>query len=136
MYEQSESRNNWLPMKIDDKKGTLEVLWNDIYDLNVKTGEWKPVKGKTYWAKDFKTTGDAWLQKAVSGSLYFFPQAFLERAGDADSTRVQNFAGSGVMATGIYGNESQAIFEIEGSGKEQWVSFYHQSESPSHPSHW
>ena len=38
------------------------------------------------------------------------------------------------MATGIYGNESQAIFEIEGSGKEQWVSFYHQSESPSHPS--
>jgi hypothetical protein len=30
-----ESRNVWLPMKIDDRKGTLEVLWHDIFDLDV-----------------------------------------------------------------------------------------------------
>lgn len=30
-----ESRNVWLPMEIDDDKGTLEVVWHDIFDLNV-----------------------------------------------------------------------------------------------------
>ncbi|KAI9167913.1 hypothetical protein HJFPF1_04054 [Paramyrothecium foliicola] len=101
-YGHSESRNTWLPIDVDDRKGQIEVLWHDIYDLNVKTGEWKPIKGKTYWAKDVKTTGNAWLQKA-------------------------NFAGSGVMATGIYGNASKVTFEVQGSGKDQWVSFYHQN---------
>lgn len=40
---------------------------------------------------------------------------------------MENFAGSGVMATGIYGNDSKVSFEVEGAGKSQWVSFYHQS---------
>lgn len=32
--------------------------------------------------------------------------------------------------TGIYGNDSTVTFEgIEGTGKDQWVSFYYQSES-------
>ena len=30
-----ESRYIWLPMEIDDKKKTLELVWNDVYDLNV-----------------------------------------------------------------------------------------------------
>jgi hypothetical protein len=30
-----ESRNVWLPIEIDDREGSLEVLWHDIYDLNV-----------------------------------------------------------------------------------------------------
>lgn len=30
-----ESRYIWLPMEIDDKKKTLELVWHDVYDLNV-----------------------------------------------------------------------------------------------------
>ncbi|KAK1145257.1 hypothetical protein N8T08_004410 [Aspergillus melleus] len=98
-----ESRYIWLPVEIDEKKNSLEVVWNDVYDLNVKTGEWKPVKGKTYSAKKAKTKGDAFKQEA-------------------------NFATDGVILTGIYGNDSTVTFEgIEGTGKPQWVSFYYQN---------
>jgi hypothetical protein len=30
-----ESRYIWLPMEIDDKKKTLEVVWHDVYDLDM-----------------------------------------------------------------------------------------------------
>lgn len=33
---------------------------------NSKTGEWKAVTGKTYYSKDAKTKGDAYLQEAVN----------------------------------------------------------------------
>ncbi|KAI9901603.1 hypothetical protein N3K66_003420 [Trichothecium roseum] len=102
MNSHYESRNTWLPMEIDDDKGTLQVLWHDVFDLNVKTGEWNPVKGKTYSAKDAQLTGNVWLQRA-------------------------NFAESGVMATGIYANDSKITFEVQGAGEEQWVAFYHQN---------
>ncbi|EOD50615.1 putative galactan -beta-galactosidase protein [Neofusicoccum parvum UCRNP2] len=40
----------------------------------------------------------------------------------------QNFASNGVIVTGIYGNDSTVTFEgIEGTGKDQWVSFYYQN---------
>ncbi|KAB8067093.1 glycosyl hydrolase [Aspergillus leporis] len=98
-----ESRYIWLPMEIDDKKKTLELVWNDVYDLDVKTGEWKPIKGKTYYGKDAKTSGDAFKQEA-------------------------NFASDNTILTGIYGNDSTVTFEgIEGTGKPQWVSFYYQN---------
>ncbi|KAF4917904.1 hypothetical protein CGCVW01_v009405 [Colletotrichum viniferum] len=32
-----------------------------------------------------------------------------------------------VIATGIYGNDSTITFEVEGQGRDQWVSFYHQN---------
>jgi hypothetical protein len=35
MNTQWESRNTWLPIELDDEKGTLEVLWHDIYDLDM-----------------------------------------------------------------------------------------------------
>lgn len=41
---------------------------------------------------------------------------------------MQNFASFNKIATGIYGNDSKAIFEVEGAGEDQWVSFYHQSQ--------
>ncbi|CAH0016154.1 unnamed protein product [Clonostachys rhizophaga] len=97
-----ESRNVWLPMDIDDDKGKLEVKWHDIYDLNVKTGEWEPVEGKEYPAAEAKTTGGAYLQEA-------------------------NFATLSKIATGIYGNDSKITFEVDGQGDDQWVSFYHQN---------
>ncbi|KAK4143412.1 glycoside hydrolase [Dichotomopilus funicola] len=98
-----ESRYIWLPMEIDDKKKTLELEWHDVYDLDVKTGEWAPVKGTTYLAADAKTAGNAFKQEA-------------------------NFASKGVIATGIYGNDSTVTFEdIKGTGKPQWVSFYYQN---------
>lgn len=98
-----ESRYIWLPMEIDDKKKTLELVWHDVYDLDVKTGEWAPVKGTTYLAVDAKTAGKAFKQEA-------------------------NFASKGVIATGIYGNDSTVTFEgIKGTGKPQWVSFYYQN---------
>ncbi|RMZ84658.1 hypothetical protein DV737_g1161, partial [Chaetothyriales sp. CBS 132003] len=31
------------------------------------------------------------------------------------------------MATGIFGNTSKVIFEVDGAGKDQWVSFHHQN---------
>ncbi|KAJ5357436.1 hypothetical protein N7541_004594 [Penicillium brevicompactum] len=98
-----DSRYIWLPIQIDEKAKTLELEWHDVYDLNVKTGEWKPVKGKTYNAKSAKTSGDAYKQEA-------------------------NFGTDGIILTGIYANSSTATFEnIEGSGKPQWVSFYYQN---------
>ncbi|KAK3945481.1 glycoside hydrolase family 43 protein [Diplogelasinospora grovesii] len=106
-----ESRYIWLPMEIDDdddddSKKTLELVWNDVYDLNVKTGEWTAVQPlKTYPASDanVKTSGKAFKQEA-------------------------NFASGGYVATGIYGNDSTVTFTgIEGTGKPQWVSFYYQN---------
>lgn len=98
-----ESRYIWLPMEIDDEKKTLELVWNDVYDLNIKTGEWAAVEGKAYYGADAKTKGDAFKQEA-------------------------NFASKGTILTGIYGNDSTVTFEgIEGTGKPQWVSFYYQN---------
>ena len=30
-----ESRNVWLPIEINEEERSLEVVWHDIYDLNV-----------------------------------------------------------------------------------------------------
>ncbi|KAL4993984.1 hypothetical protein BDV10DRAFT_189444 [Aspergillus recurvatus] len=74
-----------------------------IYNLNVKTGEWRAIKGKTYTASKVKTKGNAYLQEA-------------------------NFGTDGVIATGIYRNDSTITFAgIEGTSKPQWVSFYYQT---------
>ncbi|KAL3473701.1 glycosyl hydrolase [Aspergillus californicus] len=98
-----ESRYIWLPVDIDERKKTLEVEWHDVYDLNVKTGEWSSVKGKTYTIDSAKTKGDAFKQEA-------------------------SFATTGEIVTGIYGNDSTVTFEgIEGTGKPQWISFYYQN---------
>ncbi|KAJ0383894.1 hypothetical protein COL922a_009523 [Colletotrichum nupharicola] len=32
-----------------------------------------------------------------------------------------------LTSTGIYGNDSTITFEVEGQGRDQWVSFYHQN---------
>ncbi|CAI7612925.1 unnamed protein product [Penicillium bialowiezense] len=98
-----DSRYIWLPIQTDEKAKTLELEWHDVYDLNAKTGEWKPVKGKAYNSKSAKISGDAYKQEA-------------------------NFGTDGIILTGIYANSSTATFEnIEGSGKPQWVSFYYQT---------
>jgi hypothetical protein len=98
-----ESRYIWLPMDIDDKRKSLKLVWNDIYDLDVETGEWAPVEGRPYYAQDATTNGYAFKQEA-------------------------NFASGGIIATGIYGNDSTITFGgIEGTGKPQWVSFYYQN---------
>ncbi|KAI0397598.1 glycoside hydrolase family 43 protein [Xylariaceae sp. FL0594] len=98
-----ESRYIWLPVNIDDGKKTLSIDWHDVYDLDVKSGEWSPVKGKTYYGHDATTSGNAFKQEA-------------------------NFASNGVILTGIYGNDSTVTFHnIEGTGKPQWVAFYSQN---------
>lgn len=98
-----ESRYIWLPICIDDDKKTLELEWHDVYDLDVKTGEWSPVEGTTYFAADAITEGNAFKQEA-------------------------NFASNGSIVTGISGNDSTVTFErIAGTGKPQWVSFYYQN---------
>ncbi|KAI1100776.1 carbohydrate-binding module family 35 protein [Jackrogersella minutella] len=98
-----ESRYIWLPMAIDDEKKTLQVEWHDVYDLDVTTAEWTPVKGTEYFAKDATVDGNAFKQEA-------------------------NFASGGVIVTGIEGNDSTVTFHnIEGTGKPQWVSFYYQN---------
>ncbi|TEA10513.1 hypothetical protein C8034_v009650 [Colletotrichum sidae] len=97
-----ESRNVWLPIEIDEKQGSLKVVWHDVYDLDVTTGVWEPVRGKTYTSRYAETAGDAHLQEATFGS-------------------------HNVIATGIYGNDSTVTFEVEGEGQDQWVSFYHQN---------
>ncbi|KAF2967420.1 hypothetical protein GQX73_g6153 [Xylaria multiplex] len=98
-----ESRYIWLPLNIDDKKKTLSLEWYDVYDLDVKSGEWSPVQGKAYLGKDATTSGNAFKQEA-------------------------NFASGGTIVTGIYGNDSTVTFHgIKGTGKPQWVSFHYQN---------
>ncbi|KAK8136347.1 hypothetical protein PG984_004287 [Apiospora sp. TS-2023a] len=98
-----ESRYIWLPMRIDDKKKDLQIEWHDVYDLDVKTGDWKPIQGEAYFGKDATTKGNAFKQEA-------------------------NFASDGVILTGIYGNDSTVTFNgIKGTGNPQWVSFYYQN---------
>ncbi|KAF1998682.1 carbohydrate-binding module family 35 protein [Amniculicola lignicola CBS 123094] len=98
-----ESRYIWLPVEIDEAKKSLQVVWNDVYDLNVKTGEWAPVKGKTYYGKDATMKGAAFKQEA-------------------------NFGSNGIILTNIYGNDSTVTFSnIEGTGSPQWVSFWYQN---------
>lgn len=44
---------------------------------------------------------------------------------------MKTFGSDHVIATGIYGNDSTITFTVNGQGQDQWVSFYHQSESGS-----
>ncbi|KAF2789457.1 carbohydrate-binding module family 35 protein [Melanomma pulvis-pyrius CBS 109.77] len=98
-----ESRYIWLPLEIDEEKKSLRVVWHDVYDLDVKTGEVKPIKGQAYYGKDATVNGDAFKQEA-------------------------NFGSHGVILTGITGNDSTVTFSnIKGAGKPQWVSFYYQN---------
>ncbi|KAI0010674.1 family 43 glycoside hydrolase [Xylariaceae sp. FL0662B] len=98
-----ESRYIWLPVNIDDDRKTLELEWHDVYDLDVKSGDWQPVEGKVYSSKDATTDGNAFKQEA-------------------------NFAGDGLILTGIYGNDSTVTFHgVEGTGTPQWISFYYQN---------
>lgn len=71
--------------------------------MSSQTGEWKPIQGKAYQANTATTSGSAFKQEA-------------------------SFTESGVILTGIYGNDSTVSFSnVEGSGKPQWVSFYYQN---------
>ncbi|KAF4552568.1 Hypothetical protein D9617_9g023570 [Elsinoe fawcettii] len=97
-----ESRYIWLPMEIDDDKKTLEVVWHDVYDLNVETGIVTPIEGTPYYAKDAAISGSAFKQEA-------------------------SFAADATVLTGIYGNDSTATFTVQGAGASQWVSFYYQN---------
>ena len=98
-----ESRYIWLPMAINDTAKTLEVLWYDVYDLNVETGEYTPIEGTEYDAYEAEVAGDARLQEA-------------------------NFAHGNMIATDINGNDSTLTFSgVKGQGGNQWVSFYYQN---------
>lgn len=100
-----EARYVWLPVRIDEEKGSLELVWHDVYDLDVETGEVTPIEGETYPAHEAETAGGAFLQEA-------------------------SFASGGRIATGIYGNDSTVTFSGirgAGGGRKQWVSFYHQN---------
>lgn len=87
-----------------------------------KTGEWRPVEGTEYYAINANLTGDAWLQEAVSD-----PSNRPSTSNSSNPVSIQNFASFNRIATGIYGNDSKITFEVQGAGKDQWVSFYHQS---------
>jgi hypothetical protein len=39
-----ESRYIWLPMEIDDEKKTLDVVWHDVYDLDMYAAIFSPQK--------------------------------------------------------------------------------------------
>ncbi|CAI6339454.1 unnamed protein product [Periconia digitata] len=124
-----ESRYIWLPIAIDEEKKSLEVVWHDIYDLNMygnpppplmysryryingnvnsETGDWTPIEGTTYLptanTTTTHTTGSAYLQEA-------------------------SFASTGKILTSIAGNHSTVTFtNITGTGKSQWISFYYQN---------
>ncbi|KAF4124031.1 Galactan 1,3-beta-galactosidase [Geosmithia morbida] len=101
-----ESRNIWLPLSIDDGGRTLSLPWHDVYDLDVRTGVWRPVTEGVATYRPARTTGSAYFQEA-------------------------NFATGGELATGIRGNRSSVVFEgvqgHGGGGGGQWVSFYHQN---------
>ncbi|KAI4844072.1 glycoside hydrolase family 43 protein [Aureobasidium sp. EXF-8845] len=115
-----ESRYIWLPVSIDDKKKSLELEWHDVYDLNVpqnpmqqrilifyhntsKTGEYKPIRGKTYYANTGTTTGSAFAQEA-------------------------NFASNNTITTSISSNTSTlTIPNILGTNAYHWISFYYQN---------
>jgi hypothetical protein len=98
-----DSRLIWLPIDIDEKKKSLSIDWYDVYHLDAQTGEWWPIEGETYHAKDAELAGNAFMQEA-------------------------NFATDYQIATGIYGNESTITFTgVKGHGGKQWVSFYYQN---------
>lgn len=103
--ELEDSRYVWLPLEVDSDKKAITLDWMDVYDLDVVTGRVTSVEGTTYIAAEDVTTitGEAYLQEA-------------------------SFASGGLIATGIYGNESTVTFTgIEGTGTQQWVSFYYQN---------
>lgn len=106
-YALQDSRYVWLPLVVEssDNKKAITLEWRDVYDLDVNSGVVTQVQGTTYTAAQYvtTTTGNAYLQEA-------------------------SFASGGLLATGIYGNESTVTFTgIEGTGRPQWVSFYYQN---------
>jgi hypothetical protein len=70
---------------------------------------------------DATLSGDAYHQKAVST-----PHKQSKRMTET----IQAFASNGIIANNISGNDSTITFEVYGDGREQWVSFYYQIETP------
>lgn len=85
--------------------------------------DWRVVAGRRY--RVFLRRRQLDWRRLVAGSrrLRQFPSMNVALIGS-----LQNFASFRKIATGIYGNDSKAIFEVEGAGEDQWVSFYHQSQ--------
>ncbi|KAL4952184.1 hypothetical protein BDW69DRAFT_185642 [Aspergillus filifer] len=94
-----ESRSVWLPIEFDNEEGSLKILWHHVYDLNVKTGEWKPIKEQTYIFKHASLAGDAYLQEDLC---------------ERKPNRNRNLR-----------HDSTITFTVEGQGTEQWV--YHRN---------
>lgn len=104
-HELEDSRYLWLPLSVDSANKAVRLDWVDVYDLDVVTGMVSMVEGTTYTAAHdgVVVAGEAVLQEA-------------------------SFASGGRMATGISGSESTVSFTgVEGTGEEQWVSFYYQN---------
>ncbi|QRV90966.1 glycoside hydrolase family 43 protein [Ceratobasidium sp. AG-Ba] len=96
-----DSRYMWLPVEVDDRTGSLQIVWHDIYSVDVKTGRFTYPKGQTYEAENGVVTGSAY------------------------ATRCPTCSGNKIV-TGIAGaNSTLTIDGIKGSGKPQWVSFYY-----------
>lgn len=103
-FDLEDSRYVWLPLTIEGKGIKLE--WYDVYDLDVGTGRVEEVVGTAYPA-------------SAEGGTTFTGNAYLQEA---------SFATNGLIATGIYGNDSTVTFNnIQGTGQEQWISFYYQN---------
>lgn len=105
-YDLEDSRYVWLPLSIDSDRKSISLAWRDVYDLDVATGVVREVAGTTYTADAVRVRGGAYLQEA-------------------------SFATTGVVATGIWGNDSTVTFSgVLGAGpgaQQQWVSFYYQN---------
>jgi hypothetical protein len=53
------NRYFWSPVKVDDTIESLSVEWNDLFTVDVKTGEFGFPKGKRYEAESGSLTGNA-----------------------------------------------------------------------------
>ncbi|KAL0955566.1 hypothetical protein HGRIS_001807 [Hohenbuehelia grisea] len=102
--ELGESRYIWLPGLIDEEKGLFTINWQDVWAINIKTGQWKAAaksQQKVYEAEDGFVVGDAWKQECAVCS-------------------------GNQIVTGISGsNNTLTIRDIRGTGEPQWVSFWY-----------
>lgn len=60
------NRYIWLPANIDDRIGSFNVDWHDLYSVDTKTGVVSYPQGKGYEAENGLITGSAYATVCVS----------------------------------------------------------------------
>ncbi|KAI8280339.1 hypothetical protein K4K56_012296 [Colletotrichum sp. SAR 10_98] len=114
-------KTGYRPNKLTKKQGVVAMRADKL------EGPWsQPFFVAPAYTRTFSTqSGFSWRIKGSKATTYLYMADQWDMLSLWESRNT--FGSHNVIATGIYGNDSTITFDVEGQGRDQWVSFYHQN---------